>query len=825
MRSLASTLPVVVAKHGAVLPVITGHFPAISQVEIISLQQVSTNSSIEEHFPVSESQKTFTATTSFTQENCSNDKIKVNKISVIDKNQKTFCHDPTDTSTISPQATKVASFSSTSSFSQNDVPVVTAVYTNHSCPVPVSPSTVSRVSSLPPATSAIAVSKVSPVLSPHAQIWIPSETTKVLNLDVLYPPGRNLEGIEYKLSDEAYVALELGEKVSQDFELPGEALPDLENSVKLPDLKLALPNGSCFVDKILPPSATATTEDKNFPTAYFINLHKMVRDSGTYNFAGARIELPHSKLNIPLFHQYLKEYDDREICQFLQFGFPLGLAEEIFLEPSLKNHKSSYCFYTYIDKFLHKEVSHYGISGPLPQPPFNPTMLSPMMTSPKKIMSRRPVFDASWGDWSLNENTPVKSYMGGNYAFTFPTVLDLGDLIVKKGPGCLLWKRDLSRWFLQLPVDPADYDKLGFVWRGQFWMFVSYVWGCRHAGYAGQRVSSAILFILRKLGLTQESLEEFCAMVYMDDFAGCENGQRAFIAFETLGKLLAELGVQESVDKASSPSTKMRFLGVEFDTVSMAMRIDSDKLKEITTLSKIWARKTVATKQELQSILGKLIWVSKVVRFSRCFVARIISILKGLRSQKQKVTLSLESRKDFLWWSEFLPVFNGVELLVPNTVFCSVIGDATLQGGGSWNEKEKEFFSRPFPLHLKSHKIYIHIKEFLVAIIATKLWGHLWEGKRVAIYCDNEAVVKTMVYQKPQDPELQKCLREILFYACKFHFQPVFLRITTDDNDIADFISRNHDSDAITAKFTSRGLNNMRQIPVDDELFDYVADW
>ena len=206
-------------------------------------------------------------------------------------------------------------------------------------------------------------------------------------------------------------------------------------------------------------------------------------------------------------------------------------------------------------------------------------------------------------------------------------------------------------------------------------------------------------------------------------------------------------------------------------------------------------------------------------------MARIIGTLKGLRTQKQKVTLSLETRKDFLWWSTFLPVFNGVELLVPQTVYCSVLGDATLNGGGGWNEKEKEFFSRPFPLHLKSHKIYIHVKEFLVSIISIKLWGHLWEGKRVAIYCDNEAVVKTMVYQKPKDPELQRCLREILFYVCKFRFQPIFLRITTDDNEIADYISRVHDRDAIAAKLSARGRHDMRHVHVDDELFDFVADW
>ena len=327
------------------------------------------------------------------------------------------------------------------------------------------------------------------------------------------------------------------------------------------------------------------------------------------------------------------------------------------------------------------------------------------------------------------------------------------------------------------------------------------------------------------MGINSNHTELFNAIVYMDDFAGCETGLRATEAFDALRELLAELGIQESVEKACKPSTQMKFLGVEFDTVAMSMRVDEGKRLEITALSKRWARKTVATKQELQSILGKLMWVSKVVRFSRCFVARIIATLKGLRSQKQKVTLTEEIRKDFLWWSEFLPVFNGVELLVPNTVFCSVLGDATLQGGGSWNEREKEYFSRQFPLHLQDHQIYIHLKEFFIAIVATKLWGHLWEGKRVAIYCDNEAVVKTMVYQKPQDPELQKCLREMLFQACRFRFQPVFLRVTTEANDIADYLSRIHDHQSISAKFEAKGLTNMVPINVSDEIFDFVADW
>ena len=61
----------------------------------------------------------------------------------------------------------------------------------------------------------------------------------------------------------------------------------------------------------------------------------------------------------------------------------------------------------------------------------------------------------------------------------------------------------------------------------------------------------------------------------------------------------------------------------------------------------------------------------------------------------------------------------------------------------------------------------------------------------------------------------------MLFLACKFHFQPVFLRISTADNDIADFISRRHDSDAIKAKFESRGLFDMEKITVSDDKFEF----
>ena len=162
-----------------------------------------------------------------------------------------------------------------------------------------------------------------------------------------------------------------------------------------------------------------------------------------------------------------------------------------------------------------------------------------------------------------------KEYLGELCNFSFPSVLDLAELVVKLGPGCLLWKRDLSRWYMQLPIDPGDYDKLAVVWRGAWFIFLSFIWGCRHAGFNAQRVSCAILHILRLLSLDKFD-EAYNALVYIDDFAGAEHGEKAWEAFHDLGLLLEHLG--ESKKKALPPSTRMLFLGVEFDTVAMGHR-------------------------------------------------------------------------------------------------------------------------------------------------------------------------------------------------------------------------------------------------------------
>ena len=192
-----------------------------------------------------------------------------------------------------------------------------------------------------------------------------------------------------------------------------------------------------------------------------------------------------------------------------------------------------------------------------------------------------------------------------------------------------------------------------------------------------------------------------------------------------------------------------------------------------------WSRRTVATKSEFQSILGKLIWVSKAVRFSRPFVCRIINEIKNLKFQKQKVNLSPEIRKDLLWWKCYMRVFNGVQLIVDNSVSFSVAGDACVVGLGCFNFSQNSYFSRRFPLSLQDSSIPIHLKEFWCVIISVKVWGQYWTGKTVEIFSDNDSVCNVITNMKPKDPKMQAYLREFLYWICKFNFKPVVSKIGT----------------------------------------------
>ena len=522
----------------------------------------------------------------------------------------------------------------------------------------------------------------------------------------------------------------------------------------------------------------------------------------------------------------------------MEYGFPLGLVEVPVLSPCTRNHGSAYQYYPHIDKFVSGEISRNGLMGPFDTPPWQGMMISPMMTAPKKPDSRRPVFDATFGDFSLNNSTPNDCYLGTPTVYSYPKIDDFRIIILACGRGCFMWKRDLQRFYLQIPMDPVEYKHVGFVWRSMFFFFVGLMFGLRHSGLQGQRITDALSWIHKQSGLEAEGERIYHCINYCDDLGGAESSkERADSSFICLGSLLAELGLAESVEKARAPSTEMVYLGVQFNSLTMTMSVPPDKLAEVKEEIERWYRKTTAAKKPLQSLLGKLFWISRVVQHSRTFMGRLLTQLREMSSKPdfQKVKLTDDCKKDLLWWRTFLKLYNGITMIendeavrlsllqLLDTPASICAGDATLTGGGAWHGSF--YWSRQLPTKLCDPKIPVHQKEFLVVIVSLKIWGSSWSGKVVQIFCDNDPVCDVISGERPSDPTMLSLLREFKFLVCKYKFYPVLRKINTKDNIIADHISRRYDDASAQEVFEEYGLSPMFLVEAEYKLFELTAPW
>ena len=627
--------------------------------------------------------------------------------------------------------------------------------------------------------------------------------------------------------------------------LPCPAKPLLKPST-LKDTCYILPENKVFVDKILPASDSMLTQSAAYPLDYFIGLHSLISaptahyPAYTPNYCGARLPLQHTGLKIPRWRYHLTGYEGAEIIQYLQYGFPLGLSDNPppTLVSTLRNHGSSYQYFTHLDEFFSTVLERCEIAGPCSVPPFEEVHISPLMSAVKKPSSRRAVFDASFGEYSLNNGTPTDVYLNHTFSYDFPKVEDFKRYVLECGPGCYIYKRDLSRYYLQLPVDPVEYPLLCFIWRKYLFFFVALMFGLRHAGLQGQKVTTAVTWAHRRLGLEAEPPALYNSLNYSDDIGGCETTlERATEAFEKLGNLFADLGLRESTSKAHPPSTLMPYLGIMFNTITMRMSIPPEKVAEVREDISLWVKKSSASKKLLQQLLGKLLWVSKCVRFSRGFIGRLLSQLQQMHNlpDNKKVKLTEGSRKDIAWWERYLRRFNGVEMLYQTdplglsldqlleTNALVNCGDAQMSGGGSYFGTE--YWSRPFPAWLQGEGVPIHLKEFWVVVVSAWLWGEQWQGHMVYVFCDNTAVVQVLDKEKPRDPRMLDLLREFLYIVCTRKFTPIFRRIGTKENSTADYISRCHDSDMIAHHFQSNNLPMRTPITAPDCLFTLHSNW
>ena len=276
----------------------------------------------------------------------------------------------------------------------------------------------------------------------------------------------------------------------------------------------------------------------------------------------------------------LVDYDDKILCELLEFGFPIGYSGENLNNKKPRNHSGARDYPEFIFKYLQKELEYKAIVAPLKVNPFvySNLVLSPLNSVPKSTPGeRRVILDISFpADSCINKGIVKDVYLGEPVCLKYPSVDDLVQLIKSKGivkeePVCLnyqsvddlvqlikskgrhchIFKRDLRRAYRQIPIDPRDINLVGFHWKNHRFVDRVLSMGLRSSAHICQRVTSSVVYMMNQCG--------YNLLNYLDNFAGAEAPEDANKVFEFLHKLLTNCGLEESKDKACAPSTKMTF--------------------------------------------------------------------------------------------------------------------------------------------------------------------------------------------------------------------------------------------------------------------------
>ena len=220
------------------------------------------------------------------------------------------------------------------------------------------------------------------------------------------------------------------------------------------------------------------------------------------------------------------------------------------------------------------------------------------------------------------------------------------------------------------------------------------------------------------------------------------------------------------------------------------MSIPPEKLHQIKNLIKNWDFKTSCTKNQLQSLLGSLLYISKCVKFSRFFLNRLLQTLRD-HSKQKIIRLTADFHKDLSWFKSFIDTFNGVTLYHKNSVDGEIHLDACLTGVGAIFGNEVYKAKIP-PLFKECH---ITALEMLNILVAVRQWEFKWSGLVIKIFCDNAAVVTVLNYGKTKDPLLATISRNIFMVCSKFDIALQITHIEGKRNVIADLLSRWSNSD------------------------------
>lgn len=297
----------------------------------------------------------------------------------------------------------------------------------------------------------------------------------------------------------------------------------------------------------------------------------------------------------------LHEHPDQRFSSFLlggiKQGFRVGFNPCQLLQPTEENMSSAAINPTPVTEYLQTELAAGRVLGPFQQPQAAGIQISRFGVIPKKRQPGkwRLILDLSYPPGRSVNDGVAKELSSLRYA----SVDDAARIVSQMGPGTQLAKIDIAHAYRNVPVHPDDRYLLGMQWENHIYIDTALPFGLRSAPKIFSAISDTLEWILLRQGMSS-------CLHYLDDFLtmGAADSDECYRNLELMLRICEVLGLPVAKHKVEGPTTKLEFLGIEFDTLRMLMRLPSEKLERLKELLKEWLGKKSAKKRMILSLIG-----------------------------------------------------------------------------------------------------------------------------------------------------------------------------------------------------------------------------
>lgn len=498
-----------------------------------------------------------------------------------------------------------------------------------------------------------------------------------------------------------------------------------------------------------------------------------------------------SPLKFAAWARGLADHPDCELVNYILSGILYGVdIGYTGLHKSSRIHNNWPSFNKHRDeaeKLILDDLSRGRCLGSFSAPPTSSFVGNPMGAYIKKRSSKiRLIHDLSWPpEHSINDSIDKDAFSLQYIKFD-----DITTTVKNLGPHCYMAKIDLESAFKHIMVKPEHWDLLGFTVKDKYTDKLSYYmctclpFGLRSSVKLFDRYAEAMEYIMYKNGVSK-------VFHYIDDYLTISSNYESCQSnFVTMLNVSAELGFSVQPKKVIRPSKCVEMLGIIIDSSSMELRISDERLCIIKEEITSWSHKKSCTKRQLLSLIGKLEFVSKVVRNGRSFLRRLIELSKKVKHLHHKIRINQSAMNDLRWWQNYMPHFHGVSILYDTHWSSSdtlkLWTDASDFGIGC--VYKNLYLYEKFDNDLKN--MPIAWRELYSILVCCSTWAHHFVGKRLLFNCDNEVVVHCLKYGVSKNCEIMTLYRKLLFIGACNNFECSAVYITSKNNLLADALSR-----------------------------------